>query len=110
MKQNKLTPGSNIMWESSRMMLPQHVEEIRRDLREQNRKNKPELDAQEAETIERAIHASFKLKQPVNLSMFDEYEDVRVVGIVERVDGQCGRFKVDGEWFNVADVIGTDAE
>lgn len=99
-----------MLWESSRMMLPQHVEEIRRDLREQNRKNKPELYAQESELIERAIHASLTLKQPVNLRMFDEYEDVRVVGIVERIDGQCGRFKVDGEWFNVAEVIGTDTE
>ena len=28
MNPNKLTPGYNIMWESSRMMLPEHREQL----------------------------------------------------------------------------------
>ncbi len=45
MKQNKLTQGSNMRWESSRMTLPEHVEEILLWRNERDKVQKPQLDA-----------------------------------------------------------------
>lgn len=42
----------NGLWESSRMMLPEHKETIIYKQHEEGRKQRPELDAQEIELIE----------------------------------------------------------
>ena len=58
---NKLTDGSNMLWESSRMILPEHKERIRIRLEEARRGGKRErqqLDEQEAERINEAIMRS----------------------------------------------------
>jgi hypothetical protein len=46
--------------------------------------------------------------------MYDKYEDLRVIGIVERIDRHTRRVYVreeDGtaEWFRMDDVIGADS-
>lgn len=110
MKANKLTKGSNMFWESSRMVMPEHREAYNQQALLNNRKQRVTLDDQEKEIVYRALAESYQLKQPVNVELFDEYEDRRVIGIVERVDMQLKRFKVDGEWFDVRDVLRADIE
>lgn len=44
---NKLTIGSNMMWESSWMMLPEHKERIRQHQRDLLKEEKPTLDDQQ---------------------------------------------------------------
>jgi hypothetical protein len=46
MKQSKITPGSILMWESSRMMMTHHVEALNLQKKESCRKERPEFDAQ----------------------------------------------------------------
>lgn len=108
---NKLTPGSNMLWESSRMMLPQHREAALDQLREEARHKRIELDDQEKEQVARFMLTAHKTRQPVKLRMFDEYEDVYVIGVIERLDSQTARFRVDGEWFHMEDIteLGWDA-
>jgi len=55
-KANKLTVGSNLMWESSRMMLPEHVEAIHEWQVEESKKVKPLLDEQQLEQFTQRIH------------------------------------------------------
>lgn len=55
MKINKLTPNSNLRWESSRMMLPEHVEAINRHNIDKLRIKQPVLDEQEIEEIGRKL-------------------------------------------------------
>lgn len=109
-KANKLTKGSNIFWESSRMVMPEHREAHNELMRLNSRKQRVILDDQEEEIVYRALTESYQLKKTVNVELFDEYEDRRVIGIVERVDMQLNRFKVDGEWFDVRDVISANIE
>lgn len=110
MKGNKLTPGSNMFWESSRMILPEHKEAFVEHAREIGKKDRIYLDDQEKEIVNRALAASFQQRVPVNVQLFDEYEDRRVIGIVEQVDTWLKRFKVDGEWFDIRDVLRAEIE
>ncbi|MCA1295406.1 YolD-like family protein [Paenibacillus sp. alder61] len=105
MSTNKLTPGSNMLCESSRMILPEDKEAMLRAQHEEKRKSRPEIDGQLTEQISRFLVETHRAKQPVNLRMFDEFEDVRVVGVIERLDLRSGRFMVDGEWFGMADIL-----
>ncbi|WP_110933796.1 YolD-like family protein [Paenibacillus bouchesdurhonensis] len=101
---NKLTPGTNMLWESSRMILPQHRESALRQQREETKRRRVELDDQEKEQVARFIVTAHKTRQPVKLRMFDEYEDVYVIGVIEWLDSLTARFKVDGEWFHMEDI------
>ncbi|MFD1128589.1 YolD-like family protein [Paenibacillus provencensis] len=110
MKGNKLAPGSNMFWESSRMMLPEHREAFVEHERVHDRNDRFYLDDQEKEIVNRALLVSFQQRLLVNVQLYDEYEDRRVIGVVEMVDTRLRRFKVDGEWFEVSDVLRADIE
>ncbi|RJX40849.1 hypothetical protein D3P09_02165 [Paenibacillus pinisoli] len=46
------------------------------------------------------------LGRPVNIYLFDRYESLRVIGVVQGIDRQRGRFKVEGDWFILGDIEG----
>lgn len=107
----KLT--GNGMWESSRMMLPEHIVRINEFNRELNAKEKPTLDADELEVIYGKMSESYANKTEITLVLFDRFEDTRVVGVVERIDTLGRRVRVDerdgtSEWFRVEDVIAVE--
>ena len=109
---NKLTEGHNLLWESSRMILPEHKERIRlrrEEARHGGRRERPVLDEQEAEMINEAIMRSLHERVPVRLRMYDPFEELIVEGVVERVDQVLKRIRVDGEWFNVRDIVGVES-
>ncbi|WP_343855729.1 YolD-like family protein [Paenibacillus motobuensis] len=94
------------------MILPEHREAMLRALHEEKRRERPIFDEQFAEQIGRFLAETHRTKTPVNLRMFDPFDDVRVIGIIERLDTLNRRFMVDGEWFRVADIVelGMDTE
>jgi hypothetical protein len=49
---------------------------------------------------------SFGLRITVEFRLFHEYEDLAVIGVVDRVDPYMRTFLVDGERFKVEDIIG----
>ena len=109
MRPNKLTEGSNLLWESSRIILPEHKERIRilrEEARRGGKRERPQLDEQEWERIQEAVARSLHERVPVRLRMYDPLEDLVVEGIVEQVDPVRRRIRVDGEWFEIADIIG----
>jgi hypothetical protein len=110
MNANKLTPGSNLRWQSSRMMLPEHVEAILHHNRTKNNKERVELDEQELANITLALQQSMYTKQAVTLTMFYLVEDLQVIGVVERVDERLRCLKVDGEWFGMDNIVGVELD
>ncbi len=96
----------NGLWESSRMILPEHREAMLAETFNAKTKIKPILDEQEWDVILAAIRDSLNHKHPVSLRVYDQFEDLRLVGIVERV--QSGQIRMDGEWFRINDIIGVD--
>jgi hypothetical protein len=91
------------------MMLPEHIRAYNVNKLESKARIKPTLDIDEIETIERAISESLGRHIPITLHMFDLYEDLRVIGIVERIAWHTRRVYVDGEWFRLDDVIGVES-
>lgn len=55
---NKLTPGFNVMWESSRMIIPQHKEAARSQAREFIKQPRPELTEEEHQEMFGKLRAS----------------------------------------------------
>ena len=93
------------------MILPEHKERIRirRDeARRGGRRERPVLDEQEAERINEAIMRSLHERVSVRLRMYDPYEELVVEGVVEQVDSVRRRIRVDGEWFDMADIVGVE--
>ncbi|WP_138751667.1 YolD-like family protein [Paenibacillus sinopodophylli] len=96
----------NGLWESSRMMLPEHkvaINELEKALRQRTR---VELDEQEWEHVARSVTDSLQQRQPITLRLFHPLEELTVIGIVDRIDQLKGRFMVDGEWFLIGDIEG----
>lgn len=104
----KLT--GNGLWESSRMMLPEHKIALQEQKREQKKRERVVLDDQELQLIQEKIHQSMTHRQPIIISLFDPFEDLKVIGLIERVDLLDGRVRVNGDWFSVADIEGIKFE
>ncbi|GAA0849313.1 YolD-like family protein [Paenibacillus glucanolyticus] len=105
----KLLDG-NGLWESSRMMLPEHKYAINRKQHEEGRKNKPILDGQEIELIETALVESFHEHRSVTVQIFDEYQDVNFTGIVTVIHTYRREIKLsissgEWEWIKIEDII-----
>ncbi|PWW06254.1 YolD-like protein [Paenibacillus cellulosilyticus] len=100
----------NGLWESSRMMLPEHKLELINSAKELKRRAPVELDEHEWEQIERLMMESHQLRHPIELRMYHPYEETKVIGIVDRVDSYRGRFMVDGEWFDMRHIEGAERE
>ncbi|WP_127534300.1 YolD-like family protein [Paenibacillus kobensis] len=98
----------NGLWESSRMMLPEHKAEIVSSAKAAKYRQPSELDEHEWEQISRAVAESMELRQPIALRMYHPYEETKVIGTVERIDHYRGRFMVDGEWFEIRHIEGVD--
>lgn len=99
----------NGVWESSRMMLPEHKQRIIDEELEQLRRQKPVLDPQAVEEIERALAQSMEDHSPVTLSLFAPFEDNLARGIVMQLDRQRGiklRWSEDDwDWIRMDEVI-----
>ncbi|MFB4321642.1 YolD-like family protein [Priestia sp. BR_2] len=91
----------NGLWESSRMMLPEHRETIIRRQLEEGRKDRPTLDPQEIELIEQALAESFYEHRTLTVRLFDEYENTELTGIVVLIHTFRREIKLsitEGDW------------
>jgi hypothetical protein len=86
MKINKLTPNHNLRWESSRMMLPEHVEALNRHKVDKLKIKKPILDDQEIEEIGQKLGESLEDHSPVNVSYFKSGFIKEMKGIVTKLE------------------------
>lgn len=73
-------------------------------------KKRAELDERELEQISDALRQSMQYKVPLSLHMYDPFEDLKVVGIVNNVSTLHGQFRVDDDWFNIDDIEGVIIE
>lgn len=85
MKPNKLTPGHNMRWEASRMMLPEHKEVIRRQRQELNKKTKPMLDEQELDRLEGLLDDAIQHGITVKVELFHPYGNRWLTGQVKKI-------------------------
>ncbi|MEK3787529.1 YolD-like family protein [Paenibacillus sp. FSL K6-1230] len=100
----------NGLFDSSRFMLPEHTERIRRHYIEETGRSKPVLDAQEIELIEQAIVDSYNRRVPVELKVFSPFEDVRASGVVTALNTSLREIKLmqdenDYKWIKLEDIL-----
>lgn len=99
----------NGLWESSRMMLPEHREAILEQNRSLKKKVRPELDEQEQEEIVKAIGVSMMLSEPVTFALFGKYEQRYITGIALKIDKEKRTVKIysdEGvEWIPIRDIV-----
>lgn len=100
----------NGLWESSRMMLPEHKEAIRSRRKRLVRHERPELDPLELERIGSVVTEAAYVHAPIALKLYGEYGHEHVCGTVQRMDPLQSRFQlvtVNGEqqWIDIVDVL-----
>ncbi|WP_019156819.1 YolD-like family protein [Robertmurraya massiliosenegalensis] len=83
---NKLSVGSNMRWESSRIMLPEHKELLIKERKNKNNTMKPTLDEQELEEINIVIYDSLNYTLPIQLSVWKDGYSKTIRGIVSKID------------------------
>ncbi|ASA22053.1 YolD-like family protein [Paenibacillus donghaensis] len=100
----------NGLWESSRMIIPEHKLRIISEERNQVRRVKPELDEFRLAEIERGLRLSLNERVPVTITMYDPFEEPQYKGIVLSVDRQLRQIKLrwsedDWDWIKIEDIL-----
>ncbi|RUT39487.1 YolD-like family protein [Paenibacillus anaericanus] len=100
----------NGLWESSRMMLPQHKEMIQESKKDYSKKKKPDLDEQEIHQIEQLLAKSFRDHRSITIWLFDEYQNIELRGIVTVVQTYRREIKLaigvdEWQWIKIDDII-----
>ncbi|RYL93854.1 YolD-like family protein [Sporolactobacillus sp. THM7-4] len=82
MRISKLTPGWNLRWESSRMMLPEHVRALNEHKSSMKKIDRPQLDEQEWEEIGRIVHEAVIENKPADVKYYKD-------GKIKTMTGYC---------------------
>ncbi|QDI92266.1 YolD-like family protein [Salicibibacter halophilus] len=91
---NKLTPGSNLRWESSRMILPEHREQWLRYRSSQQKSAPPLLDEQRWAEMEWTLRQAMEEGAPLTFTYWEEGEIREQRGMCYFIDHTLGRFHV----------------
>ncbi len=83
---NKLTKGSNMRWESSRMMLPEHKEQIIDHHNEKRKVVKPILDETQLQEIDAKITIALYDYSPVVMKVWRDGYYNNLKGVIYRID------------------------
>ncbi|MFK7692842.1 YolD-like family protein [Paenibacillus sp. HJGM_3] len=100
----------NGLWESSRMMLPQHKEQSLLQAKVGERQKKPTLDMQEQDRILQEITTALREKTEITLTVFDQYKNREITGVPCSYSQQQRALKIDIdndiEWISFSDILG----
>ncbi|CAM2814435.1 YolD-like family protein [Paenibacillus sediminis] len=104
----------NGLFESSRMMLPEHREAYLQHQQRIERRIRPELDSQVIEHIERILSQSLDGGARITLTLWNESEDKKLSGKVIQFDSIRGRIRFESvisrTWIPFNQIIGASAE
>lgn len=91
---NKLTPGSNLRWESMRMILPEHREMWLKHREGMNKVEKPELDEQRWEEFEQTIREAMEYDSFLEFTYWQDGQFYELVGTCEYVNLDQKQFHI----------------
>ena len=101
--------SGNGLWESSRMMLPEHKEAILRGRKAENHHDKPDLDEQVMEGFTRLIEESMRTGKFITITVYDPVQDIKVTGCVQHIDSHAMRIRFFHDfkktWIPFADIV-----
>jgi hypothetical protein len=101
--------AGNGLFESSRMILPEHKEAWLAHIKEQKRRVKPELDEQEIQRISEVLGESYSNSCTVDLVLFNPFNDEHVSGVVVGLNTSRRevKFMLDEEyrWIKLTEIM-----
>lgn len=99
----------NGLFESSRMMLPEHKEAFIQHQQSLLKKLRPQIDDQEKERLSQIITESLQCRKEVTLILFTNFNEAELRGTVVKVDQHQKKVQLtqnnDFVWINVTDII-----
>ncbi|MCP3806386.1 YolD-like family protein [Paenibacillus sp. Lou8.1] len=100
----------NGLWESSRIILPEHKEGYLRLMKDRQRRGKPELDDQEVQLIEQALIESYNTRTIVTVTVFSPFDDEVMTGVIKVINTARREVKLSHEeddfsWIKLEDII-----
>ncbi|WP_027415930.1 YolD-like family protein [Aneurinibacillus terranovensis] len=87
----------NGLFESSRMMLPEHKEAYIRHQQNLQKKKLPLLDEQEIDRLSYLIAHSMLTGKKITVTLFDDFEERKISGKIHNIDQQKGTIKLSNE-------------
>lgn len=102
---------ANGLFESSRMMLPEHKEAYVRHQQQLQKKKRPQLDEHELEHLSGLIAESLQYSQEITLVLYGEFESLEYTGVVTKIDQQNRMLRLAqasdpyGMWIKVEDIM-----
>ncbi|MCR8635732.1 YolD-like family protein [Paenibacillus radicis (ex Xue et al. 2023)] len=104
----------NGLWESNRMMLPEHKDRINIINRHNDKMKKPELTEKEQQELYGRLRASMSNVIQTRIKLFRENGNLEIAGIVTSIDPRYQLIKVEQgpswEVFQFADVLQVDLD
>lgn len=91
---NKLSRGHNLRWESSRIMLPEHVEQYIQYQNSRGKLSMPILDEQKFEEINDVIRIAIEDYTPVYIDVFKDGKIITLMCYVNKMDQYSRELKV----------------
>ena len=99
----------NGLFESSRMILPEHREAYNHYMKNKDPRPKPIIDEQEWQLIGQTLQDSLKEHLRVTIELYDPYEDKQVTGFVTVINTFRKEIKLrnedDWSWINFKDIL-----
>ncbi|WP_342428572.1 YolD-like family protein [Paenibacillus sp. FSL L8-0158] len=100
----------NGLWESSRIIIPEHKEAYLKLMKDRQRRGKPELDDQEVQLIEQALIDSYNSRNTVTVIVFSPFDDTVMTGVVTSINTARREVKLfrgedDFSWIKLEDII-----
>lgn len=97
------------VWESSRMMLPEHKSRIHKDERETLHRGKSVLDGQKLEEIECTLALSLRSHVRVTVVLADSFANKQLNGFVTSIHTHSREIKLqwaeEWKWIQVDDIV-----
>ncbi|MCJ7839388.1 YolD-like family protein [Lederbergia sp. NSJ-179] len=94
MRPNKLTVGYNLRWESSRMMLPEHREQLLQEQRNQKVFQMPSLHEDQLQEINRILRVAIEQDRSITVTYAQKYGPVPFCGRIKKIDTKEGWLKI----------------
>ncbi|MCR6095505.1 YolD-like family protein [Salipaludibacillus agaradhaerens] len=91
----------NLMWEGSRMMLPEHIQALREYDREKAEDPKPHLTEDELTDMGHIAFDSMRYTLEVKLTHWHEGYYTDVIGIIDKIDTQLKQVKINDKWIKI---------
>ncbi|MDQ0299619.1 REP element-mobilizing transposase RayT [Salibacterium salarium] len=94
---NKLTPGSNMRWESMRMILPEHREQWLKHQEKAKKSKKPVLDEQQWEEFEWLLSEAIQEKEELKFTYWEDGYFYDVIGYCHYINTKQKQFHIKND-------------